>query len=106
MKEMVTPLEASKHGLVKGMKSYLPEGFEMDGEIASYRFWLMAKMNNPTSEALIRRHDWFINDFRKRLLTAYPNKLVAERNVTKLVKGAYYSIPFEFWENIERRAAN
>lgn len=101
MKEILTKLEASKHGLIKGKESYLPEGFEMDGEIASYRFWLMMKLRNPNDPVIIKHHDWYIADFRRRLLAAHPDKLVAEKSVVKLTKSAYYTIPSSFWECLE-----
>lgn len=104
MKEHMTKLEASKHGLVKG-GNYLPEDFEEENEIDSYRFWLMAKLNNPTSEVLQKRHDWTLSNLRERLLDAYPSKKLADDKVSFITKQAYFTIPSLFWDNVERKTA-
>ena len=98
----MTPVEKRKRNtamlpLGKGF----PEEFEIDNEIATYRFYLMAKTRFPSLFEV--KYKTYLEDLKKRLFESAQSKAFVEKTMKYIIFHGYYTIPESFWENAEKK---
>jgi hypothetical protein len=96
----MTPVEKRNMAMLPSGQGF-PEEFEIDNEIATYRFYLMAKTRIPSLFG--GKYEIYLDDLKKRLFESSQSKTFVEKTVKYIIFHGYYTIPESFWKNAEKK---
>ena len=86
---------------ISGTRSSLPEGFDYDNAMYSYRYHLMCMLRWKDQDIFKKVHDHFLKTLKNELLVNAPADQV-ERLIGRITMSAYNTIPNGFWTAVEK----